>query len=173
MNEKMYNFVYMRKRFAEYILQEMEINEKIIIITADIGYGILDEIRKRFPDRVINVGSCENLMIGMAIGYAYESYIPICYTITPFLLYRPFEMLRNYVNHENIPLKLIGTGRDKDYAHDGMTHWAHDDLTVLHGVFQNIKTYKPTSCEFTQDLLREILYNKVPSYLNLSRFECE
>jgi transketolase len=95
-------------------MEEMTTNSKIYLLTADIGYGILDPLRAKFPDRVINVGSSESLMIGIALGFAYEGRIPICYTITPFLIYRPFEMLRNYVNYEKTPIKLVGCGRDKD-----------------------------------------------------------
>jgi transketolase len=90
----------MRKLFASYLLEEMKINDKIIIITADIGYGVLDEIREKYPERFFNVGSSEALMIGMAIGLCYEGKIPFCYTITTFLLYRPFDMIRNYINYE-------------------------------------------------------------------------
>jgi transketolase len=157
----------MRKEFASFLFEEMINNKKIVVITADIGYGILDKLRESFPDRVINVGSCEMLMIGVAIGYCYEGFIPICYTITPFLLYRPFEMLRNYINHENLNIKLVGSGRDKDYSHDGITHWAEDDLIVIHNCLPNFITYKPEI--LTKYILIDILSNDKPCYLNLKR----
>ena len=92
----------MRKQFASFLYNEMQKNDKIIIVSADIGYGIMDQIRASYPDRFINVGAAENLMIGVAVGLSYEGFLPICYTITPFLLYRPFEMIRNYVDYENL-----------------------------------------------------------------------
>jgi len=156
----------MRKEFAACMMKEMKKNETIRLITSDIGYGILDELRNTFPDRVINVGSSEMLMMGIAVGLCYEGFLPICYTITPFLLYRPFEMIRNYINYSKLNIKLVGSGRDKDYSHDGITHWAEDDVTVL-SCFQNIKLYKPE--QLTEELVREILDTNGPCYLNLKR----
>lgn len=159
----------MRKEFAAFLFDEMEKNEKIIVITADIGYGILDDLRKKFDKRVINVGSCEMLMIGIAVGLSYEGFIPICYTITPFLLYRPFEMIRNYVDYEKLNIKLVGSGRNKDYDHCGMTHWAEDDVDIISSCFKNIKIYKPNV--LTYDIFKEFIQITNPGYLNLSRVQ--
>jgi transketolase len=159
----------MRKEFATLLLNEMNQNNKIILLTADIGYGILDTIRSKYPERVINIGASENLMIGIAIGYYYEGYIPICYTISPFLIYRPFEMIRNYINYENIPIKLIGAGRDKDYIHDGITHWADDDSIIIGSSFPNIKINKPEISDLTDIYIHNILYSNHPEYLNIRR----
>lgn len=157
----------MRVEFASLLFDEMKKNDKIIIVTADIGYGVLDNIRNTFPDRVINVGAAETLMIGIAVGLSYEGFIPICYTITPFLLYRPFELIRNYVDYEKLNIKLVGSGRDKDYIHDGITHWAEDDVDVVQSCFKNIQFYKPEKID--SKLLNTILYNGSPTYLNLKR----
>jgi transketolase len=136
------------------------------VITGDLGYGILDPIRNDFPDRFINVGSAEMLMIGVAVGLAYSGYTPVCYSITPFLLYRPFEMIRNYIDYENISIKLVGSGRDHDYSHDGITHWGDDDLTVLK-CFSNIKCYKPST--LTKEISENFLNSTSPAYINLRR----
>ena len=91
----------MRKLFGKFMATEMGNNTNIHMITADLGFGILDECKMKFKDRFYNTGAAEQLMIGIAIGLAENNKIPICYSITPFLLYRPFEYLRNYVNYEN------------------------------------------------------------------------
>ena len=156
----------MRKLFVDLLFEEMKKNDKIYLLTGDIGYGVLDKIRDTFPSRFKNVGCSEQLMIGIAIGLYYEGYIPICYSITPFVIYRPFEMIRNYVNNENIPIKLVGTGRNKDYMYLGFTHWAEDDIEILEP-FKNIIKMKPA--ELTKDIVCYFLYNDAPAYLNLSR----
>ena len=84
-----------RREFVNLLINEMNKNEKIFLLTGDLGFGLFDDIRKDFPNRFINVGSCEQLMIGLAVGLSYEGWIPLCYSITPFLLYRPFEFIRN------------------------------------------------------------------------------
>ena len=88
--------------------------------------------------------------------------------MSSFILYRPFEFLRNYVNAENIPVKLIGSGRDKDYSHDGLSHWAHDDELVL-AALPNIKIYKPKDLVELEYVFNQFLYSSEPAYLNLTR----
>ena len=158
----------MRKECMELLLEEMQQNKNIILVTADLGFGILDLVRNAFPDRFYNVGAAEQLMIGAAIGMAQEGVIPVCYSMSSFLLYRPFEFLRNYVNYEQIPVKLIGSGRDKDYSHDGISHWAHDDEQVL-AALPNIQLYKPKSIAELEDIWPVFINSKEPAYLNLTR----
>jgi len=156
----------MRKEFAEFLYNEMSSNEKIHLITGDLGYGLWDKIKLDYPDRFHNVLSAEQLMIGAATGMAMEGKIPVVYSITPFLLYRPFEFLRNYLHHENIPVKLVGGGRDKDYGYLGFSHWAEEDLKVI-DILNNIIAYKPN--KLSTKTLEDFLYNNKPSYLNLKR----
>ena len=158
----------MRKEFVELLRQEMAQEEKIRVITADLGFGVLDPIRNEFAGRFYNVGAAEQLMIGVAVGMANEGLIPICYSMSSFLLYRPFEFLRNYVNHEQIPVKLVGSGRDRDYSHDGVSHWAHDDEQVL-AALPNIRIYKPESLTEMEQRVKPFLYSNEPAYFNLTR----
>ena len=111
-----------RQRFTELLTEEMRQNKDIILLVGDVGYKVFDHLREEYPDRVINPGAAEQLMIGMAAGLAMDGKIPVCYSITPFVLYRPFEFIRNYVNHENLPVKLVGSGRNDDYGLCGPSH---------------------------------------------------
>lgn len=156
----------MRHQFVNYLIDEMRVNDKIVVLTGDLGYGLFDTLKEEFPDRFFNVGSCEQLMVGMAVGLSYEGWIPICYSITPFVLYRPFEFIRNYLNHEKANVKLVGGGRDKDYHNLGFSHQACDDVKIVQ-TLENIKLYKPES--LTKDDVHEFLYNNTPSYMNLIR----
>ena len=157
----------MRKEFAEFLHGEMSYNENIVLITGDLGYGLWDRIKIDYSDRFYNVMSSEQLMVGTAVGLAMEGLIPLVYSITPFVLYRPFELLRNYLDHENIPVKLVGGGRDKDYGYLGFSHWAEEDKKVL-STLENIQLYKPK--KVSDKIYKEFLYNEKPSYLNLKRW---
>ena len=84
----------MRKEFAKILHQEMSSNEDIVVLTGDLGYGLWDKIRIDYPDRFWNVGSSEQLMMGMASGFAMEGKIPVVYSITPFLLYQMYIIYR-------------------------------------------------------------------------------
>ncbi len=158
----------MRKSFFDNLYQYMIRDKNIILITGDLGYGLIDAIRNDFPAQFINTGAAEQAMMGIAVGMAMEGKIPVVYSITPFLLFRPFETIRNYINHEKIPVKLIGSGRGKDYSHDGFSHWAEDDEDILIA-FENIECWWPQSKERIPALVDEMLYNNKPCYLNLKR----
>ena len=154
--------------FAYELYQKMRMNKDIYVLTADLGFGMFDYIRNRYKNRFINVGAAEQVMIGMGVGLALEGKIVICYSITTFLLYRPFETIRNYINREKIPVILVGGGRDKDYLHDGFSHWSEEDKKVMK-IFKNIKAYWPETKEEIPDLLDKIIKSKKPTYLNLRR----
>jgi transketolase len=158
----------MRKQFAQLLLDEMQINPDIYLITGDLGYGLWDKIKDQFPDRFYNVGSSEMVMMGMAIGLAMEGKVSFVYSITPFAIYRPFEMIRNYLNHENIPVNIIGGGRDKDYGYLGFSHWAEDDKTIMK-CFENVKTYHPETQQQLTTIFKRLVSDKSPSYLNLQK----
>ena len=156
----------MRKEFALMLHNEMAANENIYLLTGDLGYGLWDKIKIDYPDRFINFLSSEQLMLGAASGMALEGKIPVVYSITPFLLYRPFEWIRNYLDHEQIPVKLVGGGRDKDYGYLGFSHWGEEDIDILSN-FKNIQLIKPLELDW--QILKTFLYNDKPTYLNLKR----
>lgn len=157
-----------RGYFAGSLYNEMGKNSNIWLITADLGYGMFDKIRDNYPERFLNTGAAEQTTMGIAVGLALSGKIPIVYSITPFLLYRPFETIRNYLNHEKIPVKLVGSGRDCDYKIDGMSHWAKEDKEVMR-IFKNIESRWPESSQEIPDLVEEMIKSKKPWYLNLKR----
>lgn len=152
----------MRKEFAIQLHRLMTENSDVFFITGDLGYGLFDEIRKDFPGRFINTGAAEQTMMGIAVGLALESKIPFVYSITPFLLFRPFETIRNYISYESIPVIMVGSGRDDDYKHDGFSHFAGDDDIIKQ--LPNIVFIKEDSFN-----LAKIISSREPTYLNLKR----
>lgn len=157
-----------RDFFARELYKQMKKNKNIWVVTGDLGYGILDRIRKDFPERFINVGAAEQSMIGIAIGLALEGKIPFAYSITPFLIYRPFETIRNYINREKIPVRLIGSGRGKDYSKDGFSHWPLENKKIMK-IFKNIKSYWPETKEEIPNLVKKMVEINIPWYVNLKR----
>lgn len=157
----------MRKDFAGWLHEKMAVDKNVILCTGDLGFGLFDQIRADYPEQFINFLSAEQLMVGAACGMALEGKIPYVYSITPFVLYRPFELIRNYIDHEITPVKLVGGGRGKDYGYLGFSHWAEEDLQVM-GVFKNIQSIHPTSEDLHQ-VLEASYQNKTPYYINLSR----
>ena len=156
-----------RKTFVKLLHEEMKRNEDVVFIIGDLGYGHFDQIREEFPNRVFNPGAAEQLLLGMACGMAMEGKIPVCYSMTPFLLYRPFEVIRTFINHEEIPVILAAAGRGKDYGAAGFSHWATDDAEHLSG-FKNIRKYWPNEQELEAEW-QDIITCKKPCYVNLKR----
>ncbi|MDD4937804.1 MAG: hypothetical protein PHX34_02185 [Candidatus Shapirobacteria bacterium] len=158
----------LRRRFADEVYKAMTKNKNIYLVTGDLGYKMWDQVRKDFPKRFINTGAAEQSLIGICVGLALEGKIPIASSITPFILYRPFETIRNYIDHEKIPVKLIGGGRDKDYLHDGFSHWAEEDKQVMK-IFKNIKSTWPETADEVSQIVPKILTDNNPWYINLKR----
>jgi len=158
----------MRGYFAHALYQQMERRDNIIVLLGDLGYGMFDAIRDRYPQRVINCGAAEQAMMDMAVGLAYEGKIPVVYSITPFLIYRPFETIRTYINHENLNVKLVGSGRDKDYKHDGISHWS-EDVGDFMKHFENIECCYPAKMEQMYDVVRKMFVKTRPMFISLKR----
>lgn len=153
----------MRRKFATDLYGLMKADKDIVLITADMGFGMFDKIRDDLPAQFYNVGVAEQVMMDMAVGFALAGKIPVTYSITPFLIFRSFETIRNYMNRESVPVIMVGSGRGKDYKREGFSHDASDHEILK--VFKNIVFLEPES-EFN---LQEILYMRKPIYLNLKR----
>ncbi len=157
-----------RGYFAHAVHSEMKKNKKIWVLAGDLGYGMWDRVREDFPDRFINPGAAEQAMLDIAVGLALDGKIPVVYSITTFLLYRPFETIRNYINYENIPVKLVGSGKGRDYEIDGFSHWAEEDKKVMK-LFKNIECRWLKDKEQVQSIVKEMIRSSKPWYLNLHR----
>jgi transketolase len=107
-------------------------------------------------------------MLDMAVGLALSGKIPFVYSITPFLLSRGHETIRLYIDHEKIPVILVGSGRDSDYEIDGYSHDANDAGQILEN-FPNVIEYWPTSKDDMPRILNEVIEGRVPAFISLSR----
>lgn len=158
----------MRNFFGQLMAETLAKDENVYLLTGDLGFGVLNKSREVAPERTFNVGAAEQLMLGAAVGLTHNNKIPVCYSITPFVIFRPYEWLRNYLDHEGAPVKLVGSGRDKDYGHLGFSHWAVDDEAALKA-FPNIKIYKPNNEDELKSIWHEFIYSNEPCYLNIKR----
>ncbi len=153
----------MRRKFGQ-VLTELAIKDKkIYLLVGDIGYGIFDDFRKKFPDRFINMGICEQSLIGVASGMALEGLKPWVYTITPFLIERPFEQIKLDIDQQKTNVKLVGFA---DYPTLGPTH---SELNAKHlmKLFKNIKTFFPKDSRQTELYTKESYKIKGPAFISL------
>jgi transketolase len=121
----------MRNSFVDRLVQLAEKDERIHLITADLGFTVVERFRDRFPDRYLNVGVAEQNMIGVATGLAQLGFVPFCYSIATFTSLRGYEQLRNGPILHGLPVRLVGIGGGYAYGHASYTHFALEDLAVM------------------------------------------
>lgn len=157
-----------RGYFAGHLYNKMIENEDIFVLTGDLGWAMWDKIRDDFPNRFYNLGASEQSLLDIAVGLAYDGKIPVCYSISTFLTYRPFETIRTYIDHEKLNVKLIASGRDKDYKHDGISHDATDVGEILKPL-KNIRTLWPHDKNQMKGLVHQIISEDYPFFVSLRR----
>lgn len=158
----------MRGWFAYELHKQMTLDTDIVLITFDLGFGMWDEIRDNYPKRFYNLGVSEQAGMDIAVGMALSGKKVFVYSITNFLLYRPFETLQTYINYEKIPIKLVASGRNKDYIHDGISHWSEDAKPIL-DCLPNIKQLWPESKEEIPLLVEQMVKSNDPIFISLKR----
>lgn len=157
-----------RGEFAFELYKQMVKNKNIYLVVGDLGYGMFDPHFADFPEQCFNVGAAEQAMVGICVGLALEGKIALAYSVTNFILYRPYETIRNYLNAERIPVKLLASGRDCDYQYDGFSHQSPDAHHVLEN-FPNLCQYWPETKEEIASMTREFLYNDRPCFVSLCK----
>ena len=101
------------------------------MVVADISpAGSMAKFSEEYPDRFINVGVAEQVMIGMCAGMALKGLQPFAYTIATFTLYRPFEMVRDDLCYQNLPVTVVGMGSGVVYSNLGSTHHSMEDVAI-------------------------------------------
>ena len=153
----------MRRSFGKIITELADRDEKIYVIVGDIGYRVFDEFRQKHPDRFINMGICEQSMIGVSAGMALEGLKPWVYTITPFLIERPFEQVKLDIDQQNVNVKLVGYS---DYPTLGPTHTELNGKKLMQ-LFRNITSYFPKNGDETQKVTYQAYEKKGPAFISL------
>jgi transketolase len=120
----------MRHAFAKALYDIAESDERIVLMTADLGFMVLEDFAQAYPSRFYNVGVAEANMIGLATGLAASGYIPFVYSIATFASMRGYEQIRNGPILHQLPVRVIGVGGGFEYGHAGFTHHALEDLAI-------------------------------------------
>ena len=153
----------MRKEFGKWIAETAEKDPLIILITGDIGFQVFDDYRRRFPKRFLNLGICEQSIISIASGMALEGLKPYVYTITPFLIERPFEQIKLDLDEQNTNVKLIGYA---DYPKQGPTHRTLNERGLM-SLLNNFANYFPRDSQETRQFLDESYAHGKPTFISL------
>lgn len=153
----------MRRLFGKLMVELAKRDNKVLLLTGDIGYKIFDEFREKYPKRFINIGLCEQSMISAASGMALEGLKPYVYTITPFLIERPFEQVKLDIGQQNVNVKLVGYA---DYPNQGPTH-AELDAEILMRLPERIISFFPKNTEEVSTNFWELSMHQGPCFMSL------
>lgn len=121
----------MRKAFIQSLTKLAAADQRILLLTGDLGYLVVEEFVEKFPKQFFNVGAAEQNMVGIATGLAEAGFIPFVYSIAPFAALRPFEFIRNGPIYHQLPVRIVGIGQGVEYGYNGHSHFGVDDVGVL------------------------------------------
>ena len=121
----------MKGVFVETLLQLAEQDPKLIVLTADLGYGMFEPFVERFPRQYLNVGVAEQNMMGVAAGLALDGRTVFTYSIANFPTLRCLEQIRNDVCYHGANVKVVAIGAGFSYGPLGFSHHATEDLGIL------------------------------------------
>jgi transketolase len=121
----------LRQAFIQSICRLAAADPRVVLLTGDLGYMVMEPFREEFPDRFFNVGVAEQNMIGLATGLAEAGFLPYTYSIATFAALRPFEFIRNGPVLHNLPVRMIGMGAGFEYGHAGSSHYGTEDVAAL------------------------------------------
>jgi len=158
----------MRNAFAAEITELAGADERVVLLSGDIGNKLFDRYKEKFADRFLNCGVAEANMIGMAAGLALCGLRPITYTITPFTTTRCLEQIRVDVCYHDVPVIIVGVGGGLSYASLGATHHSCEDIALLR-VLPNMTVICPGDAMEVRSALRAALRHDGPVYIRLGK----
>ena len=154
----------MRRAFGKTIVRLAEKDPSVVLLTGDVEQEIA-EYKERFGDRYFNLGLCEQTMISMAAGMALEGMRPVVYSITPFLVERPFEQIKIDVDEQCLPVIMIG---QDDYPTHGPTHRALDAEGLVK-LFKNVVGFFPRNRFETEKAMLDAYLMKKPAIIRIKK----
>lgn len=158
----------MRSTFIKTLTELARQDERIVLLTADLGYTVLEPFRDSHPDRFFNVGVAEQNAVGLATGLAEDGFIPFVYSIATFATLRPYEFLRDGPLLHHLPVRIVGVGGGYEYGLAGPTHHALEDVAVMR-CQPGMAVYTPADFQQADTILRKNVAERGPAYYRLSK----
>ncbi len=158
----------MRDAFLRSLITLAETDDRIALLTGDLGFGVVEKFGTKFPDRFWNCGVAEQSMIGIAAGLAKSGMRPFVYSIANFPTFRCLEQIRNDICYHNLPVTIVSVGAGLGYGTLGYTHHGIEDIAALRSL-PNISIYSPSDPIDVANVVTRISQNPSPTYLRLGK----
>lgn len=158
----------MRNAFLNELHELAREDSRIVFVTGDLGFGVVEDFRAELPDQFVNAGVAEQNMTGLAAGMALSGKIVFTYSIANFPTLRCLEHIRNDVCYHDADVKVVSVGGGFAYGSMGTTHHATEDLGVMR-LLPNMTVVAPGDPVETRAATRAIVARPGPCYLRLGK----
>ena len=159
---------FLRTAFIDTLRELARIDDRIFLLTADMGYSVLETFRDEFPDRFLNTGIAEQNTIGVAAGLASRGKIVFVYSIIPFVTMRCFEQVRLDLAYNFMNVKLVGVGAGLTYGPLGSSHHALEDIAIMRSL-PDMTVLCPGDPIETRELIKRSFEYEGPVYIRLGK----
>ena len=158
----------MRTAFIKELFELAKVDERIVLITGDLGFGVVTPFMEQLPRQFLNAGVAEQNMTGMAAGMAMSGKIVFTYSIANFPTMRCLEQVRNDVCYHNANVKVVSVGGGFTYGAMGATHHAVEDLAVMRAL-PGLTVVAPGDPTEARAATRAVVAYPGPCYLRLGK----
>ncbi len=158
----------MRNTFINKLLQLAVEDKRILLLTGDLGYGVVDQFAKTLPNQFINFGINEQTMMGSAAGLARSGFKPFVYSIGNFPTFRCLEQIRNDVCYMNLDVTIVALGAGFAYGTAGYSHHLVEDISAV-SPLPNVRIYSPADILETENVVSEVVGLAGPKYVRLGK----
>lgn len=158
----------MRSTVIRILAERTSAGADVHLLTGDLGFRVLDPFREAHPHRFTNVGVSEANMVTVAAGMALAGKRPVCYSMVPFLLMRPFEQLRLDVVAHRLPVIFVGVGGGLSYGHEGISHHAIEDIAIMRSL-PGLQVLAPGDPREAAAAVHQALQHDGPTFIRLGQ----
>jgi transketolase len=162
----------MRDAFVKSLTSLAAENRDLVLLTADLGFGVFEDFELRFPGQYYNVGVAEQNMTGLATGLSLEGKRVVTYSIANFPILRCLEQIRNDACYHDANITIVASGGGFSYGSLGMSHHATEDLSILRAL-PNISVVAPCTAKEAGEATNAIIKAGGISYLRLDKTAAE
>jgi len=158
----------MRDTFVGVLTELAPAHPELMVLTGDLGFGVLNRFIAEFPDQYLNMGVAEQNMSGVAAGLALEGRAVFTYSIGSFPTLRSLEQIRNDICYHSANVKIVCIGGGMSYGPVGFSHHATEDLAMLRSL-PGMRVLSPGDLWEAAEVTRYLLEQDGPAYLRLDK----
>jgi transketolase len=159
-----------RNSFINKLIDIAEKDKRVVLMTGDLGFSVLEPFAEKFPERFFNVGVSEQNMLAMATSIAEAGFIPFVYSIATFSVLRPFEFIRNGAILHQVPVRIVAVGAGYEYGNLGTTHHLIEDIALMRSQ-HGIESVIPVDAAQAVNALEQTYALNKPLYFRLGKDE--